>query len=191
MKNLNLSTRLWIYAGACLVVCLFIGWQFYTNEYAGYDEKNETLTMMIENKELALVKIRTQNQRKAHLEKEIEIANEEFKKHQEMFPDEDFIPKRLQDLTKVTRRSSVRPISFKPQRITEKEFYMENAYQIKVIASYHALGTFFEEIANLHYPTGINAMTIQSSPDPNANNNSQAPQTISAQFQLITFTSKQ
>jgi len=189
MKQLTLSTKLWIYMAVITAAILYLVYNFYSKEFVEFKEQSDTLDFQIQNKNLDLVRIRTQNQRKASLEKEIAEADKELKKHQEMFPDQDFIPLRLQDLTKVTRQASVQPVSFKPQASTQREFYMENSYQIKLKATFHSLGIFFEEIANLRYPTGISAMTLQATP-PEQDKAQHSPYSLQAQFQLITFTSR-
>lgn len=191
MKSLTLSQKLWGYAALCLLLIVGIIYYFFNTNFKTYREENEKLTSMIEIKQLALAKIRTQNQRKDRLEQEIIQANEEFQKHKEMFPDRDSIPMRLQDLTKVTRKSTVRPTVFKPETVVEKEFYMENSYEIHIDANYHSLGTFFEEIANLNYPTALHSVSIQGNiSEKTANTPQHDAYTAKAQFKLVTFTSK-
>jgi type IV pilus assembly protein PilO len=186
--------KLWIYTGVCVLSILYFAWDFYSKDWERYHTENDRLTQLIEEKKAELGRIMTQNQRRGKLKEEIKRAEADFKRLKEMFPDRDFIPKRLQDITKASRRSFVVPISFRPLKITEKDFYQENQYEIKVASSYHGLGTFFEEIANFKYPTSIDKVSIsqnelvRKSESPGAFGDMTS--TTITRFQLKTYTSK-
>jgi type IV pilus assembly protein PilO len=197
MKGLNLTInqRLWLFAAACMAIIAYMGYSFYDTEYVAYSEKVEKLDGDIRKKKGELRQILAQKQRLKDLESEIELANVEFAKLQEMFPDEELIPRRLIDLTAVTRKSLTVPTKFLPLRVEEKEFYKENHYAITISSSYHALGMLFGEVANFRYPTAINKLQIEKAPDldkevEDAKEHGETPRTIVANFQLTTFTSK-
>ena len=193
--NLNINQRLWLFAAACLAFIAYLGYSFYDTEYVAYSEKVERLDADIRKKKGELRQILAQKQRLKDLEAEIELANVEFAKLQEMFPDEELIPRRLIDLTAVTRKSLTVPTKFLPLRVEEKEFYKENHYAITISSSYHALGMLFGEVANFRYPTAINKLQIEKAQDldkevEDAKEHGETPRTIVANFQLTTFTSK-
>ena len=195
MKNLSLNAKLWVFAAVCLMVILYLGYNFYDSEYVAYSQQVEKLDVDIKTKKGELRQILAQKQRLKDLETEIEQANAEFIKLQEMFPDEELIPRRLIDLTAVTRKSLTIPTKFLPLQVEEKEFYKENHYAITISSSYHALGMLFGEVANFRYPTAINKLTIEKAPDldkevEDAKEHGEVPRTIIANFQLTTFTSK-
>lgn len=197
MKNLNLSinARLWLFFAACCAAMAYMGYTFYDSEYTAYAQKVEKLDVDIRKKKGELRQILAQKQRLKDLEAEIEVANAEFARLQEMFPDEEAIPRRLIDLTAVTRKSLTVPTKFLPLRVEEKEFYRENHYAITISSSYHALGMLFGEVANFRYPTAINKLQIEKAPDmdkeiEDAKDHGETPRTIVANFQLTTFTSK-
>ena len=197
MKGLQLSinARLWLFTFACLAVIAYMGYTFYDSEYTSYSEKVEKLDGDIRKKKGELRQILAQKQRLKDLEAEIELANVEFAKLQEMFPDEELIPRRLIDLTAVTRKSLTVPTKFLPLRVEEKEFYKENHYAITISSSYHALGMLFGEVANFRYPTAINKLQIEKATDldkevEDAKEHGETPRTVVANFQLTTFTSK-
>ena len=155
----------------------------------------ESLDGEIGRKKGELRQILAQKQRLKDLQAEIDQADQEFARLQEMFPDEEIIPRRLIDLTAVTRKSLTIPTKFLPLRVEEKEFYKENHYAITISSSYHALGMLFGEVANFRYPTAINKLTIDRAPDldkevEDAKEHGETPRTIVANFQLTTFTSK-
>ncbi len=195
MKNLSLNAKLWIFSAFCLLLILYVGYTFYDTEYVAYSQEVEKLDVDIKSKKGELRQILAQKQRLKDLETEIEQANAEFIKLQEMFPDEELIPRRLIDLTAVTRKSLTIPTKFLPLQVEEKEFYKENHYAITISSSYHALGMLFGEVANFRYPTAINKLTIEKAPDldkevEDAKEHGEVPRTIIANFQLTTFTSK-
>ena len=93
MKSLSLDARLWLFAGAILAVIAYLGYTFYDTEYVEYSQKVERLDGDIRKKKGELRQILAQKQRLKDLEAEIELANVEFSKLQEMFPDEELIPR--------------------------------------------------------------------------------------------------
>ena len=107
MKNLSLNAKLWLFAGFCLLIFLYLGYNFYDQEYSEYARQVEKLDSDIKHKQGELRQILAQKQRLKDLETEIEQANSEFTRLKEMFPDEELIPRRLIDLTAVTRKSVV------------------------------------------------------------------------------------
>jgi Tfp pilus assembly protein PilO len=196
MKELNLNGKMWVYAGICILAALYLLYQFYSIEWIAFRDENDRLETLIITKKIELGKIMTQSQRKVALKKEIESAESEFVKLKEMFPDKDFIPKRLQDLNKAARNADVIPKSFKPAHVVPKAFYTENYYSVKMASNYHGLGTFFQEIANFKYPTAINGVTIIQNREAldaleEGRHISDLSNFISTEFELKTFTSKQ
>ncbi len=195
MKKLSTKSWLWIYAIGCFAFCLYYSFDFYTGSYSVNKDNVIQLEQEIDIKKNQLARILAQNQRKGALELEIAQATEEFKILKEMFPDKDYLPKRLQDLTKACRQAGVIPIHFRPMEGLEKEFYMENFYEIKITSGYHGLGRFFAEIANFKYPTGISSVLINQNPkimnNPNPEELQDESHTTVTQFIFKTFTSKQ
>ncbi len=195
MINWNLSAKLWAYAGACGVGVLALIYIFFTSEYEGYAEEKKQMKQEINIKKSQLLLIQTMTQRQGLLEMKIEEAALEFDRLKEMFPDRDSIPKRLQHLTSASRKADITPISFRPAEKSEKEFYIENQYDIEVSASFHGLGQFFQEIANFKYPTAISKVVITEKKRmelelQNATEQGYAPKTTDVNFQLTTFSSK-
>lgn len=195
MKNLSLNAKLWIFAAGCILGMLYMGYNFYDGEYVAYSRSVEKLDLDIKHKKGELRQILAQKQRLKDLETEIEQANAEFVKLQDMFPDEELIPRRLIDLTAVTRKSLTIPTKFLPLRVEEKDFYKENHYAITISSSFHALGMLFGEVANFKYPTSINKLIIEKAGDlekevNDAKDHGEIPRTLIANFQLTTYTSK-
>ena len=143
--------------------------------------------------ELTLVK--TQMQRLDQLRSELKQAEADFAKLQEMFPDIEKIPTRLQDLLTVTRRSGTVTTKFVPLPSAEKPYYTENNYRISVRGSYHSIGEMFAEIANFRYPTSIQKMTIDVASDlkaqlADADKHGTVASTVTSEFEFTTYTSR-
>jgi type IV pilus assembly protein PilO len=195
LNSLNMSQKLWLFTGACFLLIAYMAYNFYETEYVSYSTQVESLDTEIHQKRGELRQILAQKQRINDLQEEIRVADLEFKRLREMFPDEEIIPRRLIDLTTVTRKSLTVPTKFLPLRVEEKEFYKENHYAITISSSYHGLGMLFGEVANFPYPTAINKLTIDKAPDldkevEDAKDHGETPRTVVANFQLTTFTSK-
>lgn len=195
MKNLTMHQKLWAFAGVCAAIALAACYLFYTDEFQAYQAGAQRLDAEIGKRRSELRQILAQKQRLTDLEAEIEVANQEFARLQEMFPDQEVLPRRLIDLTTVTRKSLTLPTKFLPLPGEEKEFYRENHYSVTLSSSYHGLGMLFGEIANFRYPTTIRRMSIDRVGDldkvvEESRDHGEIPKTLVASFQLTTFTSK-
>jgi type IV pilus assembly protein PilO len=193
--KLTIDQKLWLFFAAVFAVIAYMGWMFYEEKYVAFAEESQRLERDIRDKRGQLRQIMAQKQRIKDLESEIELAEAEFLRLKEMFPDEEAIPKRLLDLTAVTRRSLTLPTKFVPMQSEQKEFYKENHYQLTISSSYHALGMLFGEVANFKYPTSISKVNIDRVPDLEkeieaSREHGEQPRTVTASFQLTTFTSK-
>lgn len=197
MKGMKLTQaqKLWLFFWVVIAAVGYMGWTFYNEKYIAYAEENQRLKGETKKKRAELRQILAQKQRINDLESEIEIAEAEFSKLKEMFPDQEAIPKRLLDLTAVTRKSLTVPTKFAPLEGEQKEFYNENHYAMTINSSYHSLGMLFGEVANFKYPTSISKVSIERVPElskeiEDAKDHGEQPRTVTATFQLTTFTSR-
>ena len=122
-------------------------------------------------------------------------AEKDFEKLKEMFPEEEKVPLRLQDLYAVIRSSMVQIQKFNPEGRAEKEHYIENRYSIAVNSGYHMLGYLFAEIANFNYPTAITNLRLNrysgiKAEVEKSETHGWTPITMSVTFNLTTYTSK-
>ena len=163
-------------------------WQPRQEAISALSQEEEKLT-----NELTLVK--TQMQRLAQLRSELKQTEADFAKLQDMFPDIEKIPTRLQDLLTVTRRSGTITTKFVPLPSAVKPYYTENNYRISVRGSYHSIGEMFAEIANFKYPTSIQKMGIDVAPDlkqqiSDAEKHGTVATTVATEFEFTTYTSR-
>jgi type IV pilus assembly protein PilO len=135
----------------------YFGYDYY---WAPFADDQARLVAELDSKKSQLEKINLQRRRAAKLEQELADAEKEFLRLREMFPEEEKVPLRLQDLYAVVRSSGVQITRFHPEGRSEKDYYIENRYSLSINAGYHMLGYLFAEIANFNYPTTITDLRI-------------------------------
>ncbi len=175
-----------IAAGAYFVYAYI--WEPFTLEEARLEQE-------LQSAQAELNKINVQRGRIAKLEAELVQAEDEFERLKEMFPEEEQVPMRLQDLYAVLRSAGVQIQKFSPGGTTEREFFIEHRYSVSVNAGYHMLGYLFAEIANFNYPTAITDLKISrysgiKQEIEKAESHGWTPITITVSFNLTTYTSK-
>lgn len=181
-----------------IITVLLIGAvSYYMFEYvwAPFQKEYESLQKNITAAQAELDKINVQKHRVSELEMRLVEAEKEFERLKEMFPEEEKVPLRLQDLYAVLRSSGVQIQKFNPENRTEKEYYIENRYSVAVNSGYHMLGYLFAEIANFNYPTSITELKLNryagiAAELKKAENHGWTPITTSVTFKLTTYTSK-
>jgi type IV pilus assembly protein PilO len=110
-----------------------------------------------------------------------------------IFPDQKEIPKLIREITKVAAASGIATKRFTPQPDVVREYYVENRYNMAVTGGYHQLANFFSFFANLPLIINLGGVSITAGPGAtNAQKNGVSPDlaTITAQFELTTFSSK-
>lgn len=172
-----------------------VGFAFYHFEWQTYEIKKQDLEQQLNKARDDLAKINVQKNRIAELSLQLAQAENEFERLKEMFPEEEKVPLRLQDLYAVLRSSGVQIQKFNPEGRSEKDYYIENKYSIVVNSGYHMLGYLFAEIANFNYPTSIADLRLNrysgiKAELEKAETHGWTPITISVSFQLTTYTSK-
>ena len=129
------------------------------------------------------------------LEKDIAVAQVRLDSLKSMFPDQKEIPKLIREITSVARASDIYTTRFNPLPDIQREYYVENRYDMTVSGGYHQLAEFYSFLANL--PLIINLSTMSIHADPNlAQSKKEAEEhggpisSIVASFQMTTFSSK-
>ena len=160
MNNFDLKNPRNIYAlMVILVVCtaFYLG---YTNYWVPFMDDKHRIEDELTKNQAELDKINIQKKRIALLEKDLNNAEKEFERLKEMFPEQEKVPMRLQDLYAVVRSSGVQIMRFNPEGRSEKDYYIENKYSLQINAGYHMLGYLFAEVANFSYPTSITGLHV-------------------------------
>jgi len=182
---------------AILIVLLLGGgaFAFYEYEWKAFEIKKQDLEQQLSKAQNDLAKINVQKNRIAELSLRLAQAENEFERLKEMFPEEEKVPLRLQDLYAVLRSSGVQIQKFNPEGRETKDYYIENKYSIVVNSGYHMLGYLFAEIANFNYPTSITDLRLGrysgiATELEKAETHGWTPITVSVSFKLTTYTSK-
>ncbi|MCL2206487.1 MAG: type 4a pilus biogenesis protein PilO [Fibromonadales bacterium] len=184
-----------IYLIAVIVACLSACYWFYDSVWSEFQQEKQKLVNDQKIAQAELDKINSQRPRIPMLEKELINAEADFERLKEMFPEDENVPGRLEDLYAVVRASGVNIQTFKPNGSQPKEHFVENNYSFNVNAGYHMLGKLFEEIASFHYPTTIDNLKLSrygaiTQEVKKADEHGWEPVTMSVSFDLTTFTSR-
>ncbi len=195
MGAINWRDKKTIYALAVSLLILAGGYFVYAYIWEPFTLEQQRLEGDLKSAQSELDKINVQRGRVAKLEAELVQAENEFERLKEMFPEEEQVPLRLQDLYAVLRSSGVQIQKFSPAGKVEREYFIEHRYSVVVNAGYHMLGYLFAEIANFNYPTAITDLKISRYGGINqelekAESHGWTPITISVSFNLTTYTSK-
>ena len=197
MGNLNIDfkDKKNIYCIVMIVLILLLGYTVYTYVWDPFVLDEQNLQSQLESAQKELNKINSKKHRVAELEMQLAQAEKDFQKLKEMFPEEEKVPLRLQDLYSVLRSSGVQIQKFNPEGRSEREHYIENRYSIAVNSGYHMLGYLFAEIANFNYPTAITNLKLSrysgiAAEVQKAESHGWTPITMSENFNLTTYTSK-
>ena len=195
MGNIDWKDKKNIYAISVIVLILAAAYCVYTYMWDPFVRERERLENQLRVAQTELDKINAQKKRIAELEMQLVQAEKDFERLKEMFPEEEKVPLRLQDLYSVLRSSGVQIQRFKPEGGSEREHYTENRYSIAVNSGYHMLGYLFAEIANFNYPTAISNLRLNrysgiAAELQKAETHGWTPITMSVTFNLTTYTSK-
>ena len=196
MGNIDWKDKKNIYAIVVVLLILAGAYYVYTYMWDPFVQEREKVERDLSSAQAELDKINAQKLRLAELEVQLVQAEKDFEKLQEMFPEEEKVPLRLQDLYAVLRASGVQIQKFNPEGRSEREHYIENRYSIAVNSGYHMLGYLFAEIANFNYPTAITNLRLNrysgiAQEMLKAETHGWTPITMSVTFNLTTYTSKQ
>ncbi|SHJ42713.1 type 4a pilus biogenesis protein PilO [Fibrobacter sp. UWP2] len=195
MGNIDFKDKKNVYAIFIILLILAVGYCVYTYMWDPFVVERERLERDLGSARTELDKINAKKHRVAELELQLVQAEKDFEKLKEMFPEEEKIPLRLQDLYSVLRSSGVQIQKFNPEGSSPKEHYIENRYSIAVNSGYHMLGYLFAEIANFNYPTAISNLRLSrysgiAAELQKAETHGWTPITMSVTFNLTTYTSK-
>lgn len=184
-----------IYALMVVLLVLAGGYYFYDTYWVAFEQDQARLQDDLAMAQAELDKINVSRKRVSQLEEDLRNAEVEFERLKEMFPEEEKVPLRLQDLYAVVRSSGVQIQKFNPEGRSEKEYYVENKYSLSVNSGYHMLGYLFAEIANFNYPTSISDLKLNryagiENELARAEAHGWTPITTSVSFNLTTYTSK-
>lgn len=123
------------------------------------------------------------------LREDIARANARLDSLKSIFPDHKEIPRLIQDITKVAVAAGIETKKFSPLPDVEREYYIENRYDIAIVGGYHQVATFFSYLANMQLLVNLSDVNITVSGDlaksmDAAEENNTPPQSINAVFSV-------
>ncbi len=180
-----------------LLIVIGIGmiatWYYYV--YAPNLEKINQLEQKVKAKQDTLRTIQALKPQLNMLREELQLAENKLDSLKSIFPDHKEIPRLIREITSVARATGIITTKFNPMPDVEKEYYVENHYNIAVSGGYHQLAEFFAFLANFTLIINLSSMHISTNPeyDPvpvtmGAVEN--GGETIVSQFEMTTFSSK-
>jgi type IV pilus assembly protein PilO len=111
-----------------------------------------------------------------------------------IFPDHKEIPKLLREINAVARASGIITTRFNPLPDVEREYYMENRYNVTIEGGYHELAEFFAFLANFSLIINLTSVKIVASPLNSAQTQNELIETtgltVVSSFEMTTFSSK-
>ena len=111
-----------------------------------------------------------------------------------IFPDHKEIPKLLREINAVARASGIITTRFNPLPDVEKEYYVENRYNVTIEGGYHELAEFFAFLANFSLIINLTSVKIVASPLNSAQTQNELIETtgltVVSSFEMTTFSSK-
>jgi len=181
-----------------ILICLIgIGmialWYYYV--YSPNIEKINQLEKVVNAKQDTLRTIQALKPQLNMLREELRFAENRLDSLKSIFPDQKEIPRLLREITSVARASGITTTKFNPMPDIEKEYYVENHYNMSVSGGYHQLAEFFAFLANFTLIINLSSMNIVTNPefDPTFQQVGaieDGKETIVSQFEMTTFSSK-
>jgi type IV pilus assembly protein PilO len=189
-------------------------WVYYYDELQKQIDK---VTKQITEKERTFNKVMAQVAQKEDFLQKKAQAQIKLRKLKAMFPDEEKIPFRLNDLYKAIKKTGVGITKFEPLAAVKKKtpkkkqgkrkqkkskkdgdvtsYFQENHYKIVLNGGFHMFGNMFAEVANFDYPTQISSLKIKpyaglKSEIEKSKQHGTPPRTMNVEIKLTTYSSR-
>jgi type IV pilus assembly protein PilO len=163
--------------------------------YVGIEQEKTRLEAELKRKQNELTNILILKPQIKILEKDIALAHVKLDSLKSIFPDQKEIPKLIREITGVARASNIAATRFNPLPDIQREYYVENRYDLSVTGGYHQLAQFFSFLANMPLIINLSNVSIKANPSlteskKEAEEHGTPITSISASFQMTTFSSK-
>ena len=177
--NVPLKQRIAI--AILLLILVALGyWRFFLK--GAWEERSQARVELLRLKAEAEQTRRVAAQRTL-LEQEVKLLEARLNRAVLQLPEEKEIPALLTRVARLGRETDLLVTLFKPGNPVAKEFYTEVPVQVKVIGTYHNLGTLFERLGKMERIVNVADLTIGPT-----GKDKKAGATIQAEFGLVTYT---
>lgn len=179
IANVPLKQR--VALGAILVILVIVGfWQFLLKpEWAA---RNNARAELLRLKAEAEQTRRITSQRPL-LEQEIKLLEARLARAVLQLPGEKEIPSLLRRIAQLGQETDLELALFKPGNPVAKDFYTEVPVQLKVVGTYHGLGTLFERLGKMDRIVNVADLVIRP-----AGKDQKSGASIQAEFGVVTYT---
>ena len=167
--------------GAVVFVYFFTDWFSFTykanaSELNGLEEEYRDLSK-------DLNKARQAINRLPYLEKEYELLHEKWQQGRQLLPEEEEMVEMLQKITLLGTRAGVEFTLFKPLPGRPMQDYTEIPIEITVAGSYHQVGAFLSEVANMKRIINVSGLELETVEEREAREG----QTATATFEAVAY----
>ncbi|MDR2693010.1 MAG: type 4a pilus biogenesis protein PilO [Chitinispirillales bacterium] len=174
---------------------LLLSYLWFDSFYSPKMEEINALTERKEKIEAELLKINALKPQLERLRQEAIIMAAKLDSLKNIFPDQKEVPRLIREITAVNRRSGVITTRFTPMPDVEKEYYIENRYNVSMLGDYHNLGALFSYFANFQLIVNLDNVAISANPGyggggKGAGLYEEKQPTVLAVFELTTFSSR-
>jgi type IV pilus assembly protein PilO len=138
-----------------MVVAYFVYWQGQLDEYEAGRAKEETLKVEFKDKIKQAINLDALKVQKLQVEKYVGQLEKQL-------PSKAQMDALLSDINQAGIGRGLQFELFKPGSVLVKDFYAELPISIKLVGTYHDLGSFTSDISNLPRIVTLNNMTIQA-----------------------------
>ena len=168
---------------------------WYFNVYAAKNEECTALKTQLAKKQNELNNILALKPQLYRLEQEAAMSQHTLDSLKSIFPDQKEIPKMIREITAVAHASGIYTTKFNPRPDVEREYYIENRYDIAVLGGYHNLGQFYSFLASMPLIINLSNVSIKTNPKieeskKNSEEHGSAVNSVTASFTMTTFSSK-
>jgi len=179
--------------GVAVILC--VGYLWFDSYYSPKMEEIKALTEKKEAVDAELLKINSLKPQLDRLRQESIMMAAKLDSLKNIFPDQKEVPRLIREITAVNRRSGVITTRFTPMPDVEKEYYVENKYNVSMLGDYHNLGTLFSYFANFQLIVNLDNVSISANPGYGSGSKGlgpyeERPPSVLAAFELTTFSSR-
>lgn len=179
IANVPLKQR--VALGAILVILVIVGfWQFFLKPE--WVARNNARAELLRLKAEAEQTRRITSQRPL-LEQEIKLLEARLARAVLQLPGEKEIPSLLRRIAQLGQETDLELALFKPGNPVAKDFYTEVPVQLKVVGTYHGLGTLFERLGKMDRIVNVADLVIRP-----AGKDQKSGASIQAEFGVVTYT---
>lgn len=195
MKTINLKDPKFRLPALILLIGVIGTVIWYNQSYISTKQTIETLEKKYNAQQDTLRTIQALKPQLNKLREDLQAAQSKLDSLKSIFPDQKEIPKLLREITSVARASGITTTKFNPMPDVEKEYYIENHYNMAVSGGYHQLAEFFAFLANFPLIINLTSMNIAANPEyihglQTSGDQEEVSQTVVSQFEMTTFSSK-